>query len=70
MKLFKVSPYKKKTNSNIENNSDYQELDKNIENGITNREKVVEPIKEEKEKTKEYKVNNEEKVIEEDVETI
>lgn len=70
MKSFKVSPYKKKQNSNIENNSDYQELDKNIENGITNREKVVEPIKEEKEKTKEYKVNNEEKVIEEDVETI
>lgn len=74
MKSFKVSPYKKKTNSNIENNSDYQELDKNVENGITNKENKEEtPIQEEKESTKEYKINKEDKVIEdteEDVETI
>ena len=75
MKSFKVSPYKKKTNSNIEDNSEYHELDKNVENGIINTDKnkmeqennkVVE-----KETTKEYNVKNDfnnESV--EDVETI
>lgn len=72
MKSFKVSPYKKKSNSNIENNSDYQELDKNVEKGITDKTEDV-FSKEEKEATKEFKVSNEESVIkdkEEDVETI
>lgn len=67
MKSFKVSPYKKKANSNIEKNSDYEVLDKNVENGITNKDKIV---KDEKEITKEYKVNNEKPVIEEDDENV
>lgn len=86
MKSFKVSPYKKKENSNIENNSEYHELDKNVENGILNKsndksgnEEKEYPV--EKEITKEYSVKNdfnddnefkEETTIEadEDVETI
>ena len=67
MKSFKVSPYKKKENSNIEKNSDYQELDKNIEKGILNKE---EPSKYKEEDTKEYKVNSDSDNDEEDLETI
>jgi hypothetical protein len=70
MKSFKVSPYKKKAHSNIEDNSDYQELDKNVEKGVTNKTDNV-FNKEVKEETREFKVKPEEKQeIEEDVETI
>ncbi len=63
MKSFKVSPYKKKVNSNIENNNEYHELDKNVENGILNKENDKFEDKEkvpqfEKEITKEYSVKN------------
>lgn len=67
MKSFKVSPYKKKANSNIEDNSEYKELDKNVENGVINKsndnfeekkdeKSVVE--EQEKEITKEYNVKS------------
>ena len=81
MKSFKVSPYKKKENSNIEENSDYVELDKNVENGIVNKKEKTIPEKEEKveetikEATKEYSVKNDfvennSSEDDEDVETI
>ncbi len=80
MKSFKVSPYKKKENSNIEENSDYVELDKNVENGIVNKKEKTIPEKEEKveetikEAPKEYSVKNDfvenNSSDDEDVETI
>lgn len=63
MKSFKVSPYKKKQNSNIEDNSEYKELDKNVENGVMNKSADSQDRKNTsesmtKEETKEYNVKN------------